>query len=313
VRALVTTGNGDDPLHLDDVPEAEPRAHEAVVAVHATSLNRGEVKAARAAPAGARLGWDLAGVVATPAADGSGPAAGTRVVGMVRKAAWAERVAVPARELAALPDGVDVVSAAALPVAGITALRALALGGLLLGRRVLVTGASGGVGRFAVQLAAAAGADVTGVVGRPERAEGLEELGAAQVAIGIESAAGPYDLVLESVGGASLVHALSVVAPGGTVVSYGRSAEEPAALDPRWFLDHNASRLVGLLVFEEVQRLGSTAQDLSTLAGLVAAGRLDPQVSIVEPWENHEGPIRALIGRQVAGKAVLRVADEEAR
>lgn len=310
MRALVTTGDSSHPLDLADVAEPEPRAHEAVVAVHATSLNRGEVKAALAAPAGSRLGWDVAGVVATAAADGSGPSPGTRVVGLLRRAGWAERVAVPASRLATLPEGVDFVSAATLPVAGVTALRALDLGGLLLGKRVLVTGAAGGVGRFAVQLAAAGGAKVTCVVGRPERGEGLESLGAAGIVVGMASAPGPYDLVLESVGGASLAHALSVVAPAGTVVSYGRSAGEAATVDPEWFITHNAAHLVGLLVFEEVERLGSTARDLSTLADLVAAGKLDPQVSIVAPWDEPDEPVRALLARQVPGKAVLRVADE---
>jgi NADPH:quinone reductase-like Zn-dependent oxidoreductase len=307
MRALVTTGEPDRPLRLEDVDEPEPRPDEAVVAVHATSLNRGEVTAAVAAPAGVRRGWDVAGVVELPAADGSGPAAGTRVVGMVDAGGWAERAAVPVHRLAPLPDEVDFVPASALPVAGITAVRALDLGGLLLGRRVLITGASGGVGRLAVQLASAAGAEVTGVVGSPGRGAGLAELGAAAVTVGIESAEGPYDLVLESVGGASLTRALELVAPGGTVVTYGRSAGEPAAIDPRWFLEHNGSRLVGLVVFDEADRLASATADLALLAGLVAGGRLDPHVSVVAGWEEHEEPVRALLERRVPGKAVLRV------
>src|SRR4030095_12295790 len=89
-----------------------------------------------------------------------GPRAGARVVGFLPEGAWAERVAVPTHALAELPEKVTVSQAATLPVAGLTALHALARGGLLLGRRVLVTGATGGVGDFAVQLARLARAPV---------------------------------------------------------------------------------------------------------------------------------------------------------
>jgi NADPH2:quinone reductase len=119
--------------------------------------------------------------------------------------------------MAALPDNVSFASAATLPVSGLTALRTVRLGGALLGRRVLITGAAGGVGSFAVQLAALAGAEVTGVVGRPERAAGLAERGATAVVTHIQEAEGLFDLILESAGGSSLAGAISKVAPGGTL------------------------------------------------------------------------------------------------
>ena len=119
-------------------------------------------------------------MVAEAAADGSGPKPGTRVVGLVEAAGWAELVAVPTSRLAVLPDGVAVQDAATLPLAGLTTLRTLRLGGDLLGRRVLVTGASGAVGRFQIQLAAAAGARVTAVT-RATHAQQLAELGAERV------------------------------------------------------------------------------------------------------------------------------------
>jgi NADPH:quinone reductase-like Zn-dependent oxidoreductase len=117
----------------------------------------------------------MRGVVERQAADGTGPAAGVRVVGLVRAGAWAELAAVPVDWLAPIPDGVPDAQAATLPTAGMTALRCLELGGLLLGRRVLIAGANGGVGRIAVQLAVASGAQVTALV-RDAAAGELDEL-----------------------------------------------------------------------------------------------------------------------------------------
>ena len=121
---------------------------------------------------------------------------------------WAERIAVPSRRIATLPQSVSDAAAAVLPVAGLTALRTLRHGAPLLGRRVLITGAAGGVGHLAVQLAACSGAQVTAVVGSPERGDGMRQLGAAEIAVGIEAAQGRFALILESAGGASLRSAL---------------------------------------------------------------------------------------------------------
>jgi NADPH:quinone reductase len=96
-------------------------------------------------------GQDIAGVVVRQAASAEGPAVGTGAVALVEDSGWAERVAVPNRRMAVLPDEVGFPEAATLPVAGLTALRALRHGGALVGRRVLITGAAGGVGTLAVQ------------------------------------------------------------------------------------------------------------------------------------------------------------------
>src|SRR5262249_45341741 len=116
------------------------------VAVKATAIpwNRGEPRRAlQQAEPGWRPGWDFAGIVERAAADGSGPPAGTRVVGLLPNGAWAERVNCRSHAVAALPDAVSDAAASTLPVAGLTALHALRQGGLLLGRKVLVDGATG--------------------------------------------------------------------------------------------------------------------------------------------------------------------------
>lgn len=305
MRALATTGPVGPGLVLSDVAEPAPRSDEVVVRLRATSLNLGEVRHLRDEPPGTVLGWDVAGDVVEEAADGSGPPAGSRVVGLVSGGAWAERVAVPTHALAVLPHAVGYPAASVLPIAGLTAWRALEIGGLQLGGRVLVTGAAGGVGRLAVQLAALSGAEVTGVVGRPERAEGLAALGAHHVVVGIDAAEGPFDLVLESVGGPSLGRALELLDDQGVVVTYGRSSGEEARVPPYWFGDHSGARLHGLLVFTEVaaRRLG--ARQLERMLRLLADGRLDPQVAATASWQDAMPLVDALVSRQVAGKAVL--------
>jgi NADPH2:quinone reductase len=111
---------------------------------------------------------------------------------------------VPVTSLARLPDGLSTQTAAALPLAGLTALRLLRMAGSLVGRRLLITGASGGVGHYVVELATAAGAEVVAVSATPSRGARLRELGAAQVIHEVGSAEGPFDVVMESVGGTSL-------------------------------------------------------------------------------------------------------------
>jgi NADPH:quinone reductase-like Zn-dependent oxidoreductase len=249
----------------------------------------------------------VAGVVEQAAADGSGPPRGARVVGIVRNGAWAQRVAVATTNLAELPGGVSFAQAATLPVAGVTALRALEICGFVLGKRVLVTGASGGVGRFAVQLAARAGARVTAVSRNAERARGLRELGAADVVFDLSGEA-VYDAVVEGVGGATLGAALGRVAGRGVVVSFASSDPDPVSFPTRTLFGRApGATLRGLFVFEEIERTGTGGSDLARLAALVAAGELDTQIDLEGSWREPGPAIEALLQRRVAGKAVLHV------
>jgi NADPH:quinone reductase len=306
MRALVSSSQ---PPHaeLADVAEPSPLPDEAVVSVRAVSLNRGEVRRLERMEPGVIAGWDLAGTVSRPAADGSGPPAGARVVGLKLSGAWAEQVAVPTEYLAELPDGISLEQAATLPVAGLTALRSLEIGGLVLGKRVLVTGASGGVGHFAIQLARLAGAHVTGVA---RRSEGLRELGAHEVLSELSPEGDEtFDVVLDAVGGPVLGAALQRVAPRGTVVSFAATVPEPVSYPTReLFSRASGAVLYGLYIFDELEHTRSASRDLRRLADLVAAGRLDPQIDVTLPWTQAAEAIQGLLDRKVAGKAVLTLA-----
>src|ERR1700722_8488593 len=253
IRAVVVDPSSDARLVLRDfaLPPAAP--NDVTVRVTAISLNRGEVnRALSASEVDARPGWDFAGVVETTAPDGSGPPAGTRVVGMLATGAWAERVRAPSHAVAALPDGVSDSQAATLPVAGLTALHALRQGGLLLGRKVLIDGATGGVGHLACQLALAAGALVWGHVRRDEQRTQVAEWTGGRVVVGRDLSAaaprGPFHLILDSVGGSALSAALTMLAPNGTCVTFGVSESTNATFDSAAFFRSGGSRLYGLVL-----------------------------------------------------------------
>lgn len=304
MKALVTTDDGGRGLRLDPVAEPEPRAGQALVAVSAVAVNRGELSNLGQLPPGSRLGWDVAGTVIRAAPDGSGPARGTRVLGLADGDGWAERVALGTGRLARLPDTVDWPSAAALPVAGLTALYALQRAGRLVGRTVLVTGAGGGVGRAAVQLASAAGARVIAWVGSPERAHGLAELGADVVSTYGECPPWPVDILLDSCGGEVLTGAFQTVTAGGSVVCYGNTARAELRLPRDWGRARPGVSLHAVALFDEITRR-DVAHDLAFLVQLVTEGRLDPQVARVGDWTDPAPVLRDLAERRVNGKAVL--------
>jgi NADPH:quinone reductase-like Zn-dependent oxidoreductase len=301
--ALVNTPGGTAPVELREVADPQPAPNEALVEVRAFSLNRGELRLFQIRTEGWRPGQDIGGVVLRPAADGSGPAAGTRVVALTDNAGWAERAAVPAHRMAVLPDNVLLEEAAALPVAGLTALRTLRHGAPLLGKRVLVTGAAGGVGHMAVQIAARSGARVTAVIGGLERGRHLR--GTDEIVEGIDKVQGRFALILESAGGSSLAAAIARIEAKGTIVVFGNSSGDPTPFSFRNLAEHPNARIQGFSYFTS-EAEDRFAPDLALLAWLVADGSLKPHL-VEHSWRElaRIGPL--LRDRQIRGKAVFHI------
>jgi NADPH:quinone reductase len=309
IRAVVVDPSVVDRLVIRAVESPKPLPNEVLVKVAAISLNRGEVRRSQTAEAGWRPGWDLAGTIVAAATDGSGVPVGTRVVGFLPAGAWAELVAVPTHSIATLPDEVDFQTAATLPVAGLTALMALEKSGALLDRSVLITGASGGVGYFACQLAAAAGAIVTAQVRRPELVEFVTAARADRVIVGEGfDLYAPYDLVLDSVGGSVLPAVLEQLAPDGTCVMFGATAGAEITFNASKFYGKGGLNLAGFILFHEVKRQPA-AVGLARLVKLVANGMLIPHIDLEAPWSEIATVAQQLTDRQFLGKAVLTICD----
>jgi NADPH:quinone reductase-like Zn-dependent oxidoreductase len=307
VRALLVDRSAPGGLRLGQAPDPDPAPDEALVRVTATSLNFGEVKYGVAnAPDATVLGWDAAGIVEMAAADGSGPAAGTPVITLAAAGAWAELRAVPAALVGAVPAGADLGAISTVPVAGASARRALHRLGPILGRRVLVTGATGGVGRYAVQLAHLGGAWVAATTGDPDRhGDALRALGADEVLADPADLTAPVDGVVDMVGGPHLVTAYARLGTGGTLVSVGHATGRGEEFPPGAISGVGGhDRSVTSFYLMECPGL---RRDLEWLADAVTAGRLDPQISWRGSWGGAADAVAAMVGRRLHGKAVLEI------
>jgi NADPH:quinone reductase-like Zn-dependent oxidoreductase len=298
---------GPEVLVYEHAPRPTPGAGEVMVKVYATSLNpvdrgtrAGYLQGFIAFPLPVVPGLDLAGVVEAVGDDVNTVAVGDAVYGysnMMRQGAHAEYAVVSAGEIAPKPTTVDFVSAASVPLAGLAAWQGLFdVAGLQAGQTVLIHGAGGGVGSFAVQFARALGARVLATAGSDKIAL-LGDLGVAEAidytTTRFEDVVRDVDVVFDTVGGELVERSFTVLKPGGMYVS-------PAAQ-----LDAEAGKASG------VRASGMTTQansaDLSEIAGLIDAGKVKPVVSTVLPLAEARQAHELLEAGHACGKIVLRV------
>lgn len=276
------------------------RSDEVLIEVEWVSLNRGE----RDFPwqTGHAIGWDAFGHVVETSADEQGPPVGARVLTWSFAGAWAQRRVVSRRNLALVPDTVTGQQAAALPVAGLTALQTVRLADAREGARVAITGASGGVGHLAAQLAAEAGGQVLAVtretsrLTRPASARGgdhFEVLSADQA-----DRAGVLDTVIDNVGGRLLSSLSAAIRPGGKIILVGNVSGEQTALDTTDLI----SRRMDVLSVKDPTPAG---QDLARLLALTAAGELRIDVADGGDWSALVP--RTAVDRPTHAKTVYRV------
>lgn len=310
IRAIVVDPEVPGGFAFKEVEAPQVGPSEALVKVEAISLNRGEAMMPAVLPAGTRLGWDLAGTVIKQAADGTGPKVGSRVMGVLDTGSWAEQVAASTNRLAEIPDNVTLAQAAALPLAALTALRALEKGGFLLHRRVLITASTGGVGFFAVQLARKSGAYVVGVTRHARNAGLVREAGADEVVVGDDlskaGASGPYHLIVELVGGKTFTSALPLLAPEATCVVVGAAASPEMTTNLLHLIGSGGSTIRGLNMYAEFAR-GAIPEELAWFAQMVADRQLQTGIEIEASWTEVNELAQRLMERQFTGKAVLHV------
>ena len=311
MKAIVANSAAIGCLEIGEIAAPVADSNEALVSVTTISLNRGELRRAEAAEPGMQIGWDLAGVVQSAARDGSGPAEGTRVVGFSRRMqGWAEQVALPTRDLAAIPDAVSDQDAATLPVAGLTALYALERCERILGNRVLITGASGGVGYFACQLGLLMGGHIVAHLRRPDYADLVRGTGVQEVVVSEDAAGiaehGRFRSIVDGVGGPLLASLIAELEEDGRAILYGVSAGPTTPLAIRDLMFTGDGRVEGFYLYRESD-IEYASRGLDRLLGLLADGRLVTHVPVTGSWENIGETAAGLIARDFPGKAVLTI------
>lgn len=311
---LANAYGGPEVMALGDIPEPKPRQGEVVVAVKASSVNPVDWKVRSGAMrfiTGSKFpkvyGCDLAGVVQALGAGVAGFSVGELVYGYARimfgrQGAHAERVAVEPKHLRRLPNGISFEQAATLPIAALTALNGLRQCGDLKGRSVIINGATGGVGHFAVQIAKARGARVTAVCSARNR-ERAKELGADTV-IDYKNAdltgdAMRFDVVFDVFGHLGFAAASRVLTSRGY---YATTLPGPGV-----FVRAFMQKLFGgqKIIFANMRAM---QEDFDELEQLIAAGLVNPVIDKVFPLDQAAGAFAALEAGGTVGKVVIRIA-----
>lgn len=301
--ARVATPRSPSGLSLRDVPEPAPRPHELLVRVEAFAPNPGDLAALAGTPTGAVPGWDGSGVVLAAAADGGGPRVGERVLFLRLDAGgWAQRRAVPHARAAVAPADARWEHLATLPVPATSALRALRRLGSILGRRVLIVGATSAVGRFAVQLAARSGAQVVAVARDERQHTALRRLGAHETHTTLRSVASRVHGALDMIGGEHLVDSYARLAAGGTVIALGHAAGADEHFPYGAFVADPTTSDRSITSFF----LGSEPDLAAEMAFLAADRSLSAGEVDTRPWTELSAWVEAGARRR-SGRVVFRV------
>jgi NADPH:quinone reductase-like Zn-dependent oxidoreductase len=327
MKAIVQdTYGAPEVLELRDIDRPVPADDEVLVRVHAAGLDRGVWHVMTGLPYLIRVvvptlglrrpkvpvrGMDVAGRVEAVGNDVTRFRPGDAVFGWTDGGSYAEYASAPEDHFALKPANVTFEQAAAVPISGLAALQGLRdVGEVQPGQKVVIIGAAGGVGSFAVQLAKAFGAHVTGVASTAQ-VELVRSIGADDVVDytrdDVTDGTRQWDLVLDTAGHRSLSRLRRALAPGGTLVIVGSEVRG------RWMggFDRNLravalSRLVG----QRLRMLSSKPrqQDLQTLRELLEAGKLTPVVDRTYPLAEAPEAIRYLVeGHGGGGKIVITV------
>lgn len=322
MRAVVQRQyGGSDQLRLDEIDSPAPGPHDVLVRVRAAGVDRGTWHLMTGLPYAVRLGFglrrpkfpvpgrDVAGIVEAIGDEVTCVAVGDAVIGTA-DGSFAELAVVPDSRVAYAPAGVAMEEAAVLPVSGLAALQAVRKAGRVqAGQQVLVIGASGGVGSYAVQIAAADGAVVTGV-SSGAKADLVRRLGATRVIdytrADIDDDGTRYDVIIDLAGNRPLTRLRRCLTPTGTLVIaggenggrwLGGTQRQLAAVALSPFVRH---RLTALLSRE-------SGEDLATLSGLVDEGLLRPALERTYALHEAAKAIDHLAAGHVRGKVALTV------
>ncbi len=328
----LTEFGGAEVLTVTDAPVPDPGPGQVLIKVDAAAVNFADVMRRRndpypfPTPLPFTPGGEVAGTVAALGDGVDGPAPGTPVFALVGRdgsTGYAEYAVADAPQVIPVPPGVNVEEAAGIVVAGATAMLALTeVGQLRRGQTVLIEGAGGGVGQYAVQIAKLLGATSVGAAGTADRRRAALAAGAdhvvdytrpgwAQQVRDITGDAG-VDLVLQIGGDATIRAAVDVLAPFGRIVVTGMPGGRPLSLDPdtvmRVFYTpalnqslhaFNVGLFFGL-------RPDTAVKALTTLIGYIAAGQVTVPVGTVLPLEQAAEAHRLLEARATTGKIILK-------
>ena len=323
MRAVIASGTGGpEVLSVSEVEDPVPGPGEVLVRVAAAGLNRADLLQRQGfypPPPGASdiIGLECSGTVAGLGEGVTGWAVGDQVCALLAGGGYASRVVVPAGQLMPVPDGVDLVSAAALPEVACTVWsNVFMIAGLRPGDAFLVHGGGGGIGTFAIQLAAASGARVFTTAGSAEKLERCRELG-AEVAINYrdedfvevvraETDGAGADVVLDNMGAKYLARNVDVLADEGRLVVIGMQGGTKAELDLGRLLSKRGAVIATALRSRPVEgKARICASVVEHVWPLVADGTIQPIVSAVLPLDDVAEAHRMIESGDAVGKVLL--------